>query len=76
MMSFYFVNIKQLRRGATWPSGDPRMCTSCTVEEAHELRRRRNQAVVVADLRHRGTQFRVPVGYCEDHIPETLEVPA
>lgn len=62
-----YVNVKSFVRGATWPSGDPRYCTTC----AYAGGSRRKQAVVVAD--RKGRKFRLPVAYCEGHVPAELK---
>ena len=69
-MPFRFQQVKRFKRGATWPDGEPRMCTRCAVEVAHELKRRKRRAVVTAVIRH--GKYRVPVGYCAGHVPEGI----
>ena len=64
-MTTRLVNIKTYLRGAHWPDGATRLCTRCGTEN-----RRKNQARVVADIVD--GRFRIPVGYCELHIPEEL----
>ncbi len=66
-MSKRLVNVKHYKRGAKWSDGATRLCTRCGTEN-----KRKNQAVVVADIAD--GRFRIPVGYCEPHIPEGLEV--
>ena len=65
-MSYSFVNVQRFKRGASWPDGTPRMCTRC------DLRTRRSQAVVVAEMKYAGSKFAVPVGYCADHAPDRI----
>ena len=66
------INVKRSKRGATWSNGEPRMCTTCSIEDKDEdRRRRRRQAVVTAD-RVNGSRFRLPVAYCEKHVPDDL----
>ncbi len=64
-MSKRLVNVKHFKRGAKWSDGATRLCTRCGTEN-----RRKNQARVVADITD--GRFRIPVGYCELHIPEEL----
>ena len=64
-MSYTFVNVKQFKRGAKWPDGEPRMCVRCGYEGG-----RRRRAVVVADLKYTGSKYRLPVAYCDKHIPD------
>lgn len=67
-MSYRFTQVKNYKRGATWPSGQPRMCVRC----AYENRPRRRQAVTVALLQYVGSKIKVPVSYCDQHIPDEL----
>lgn len=67
-MSFRYVNVKRYKRGANWPLGQTRICTRCQIE-----RSRGRQAVVVAELRRSGSRFKLPVAYCEHHLPEDLQ---
>ncbi len=66
-MSYRFLNIVVHNNGATWPTGQPRYCTTCGIEGG-----RRQQATVIADLQYNRTKFQSPVGYCPDHIPDTI----
>lgn len=66
-MSFYWTRVQRYKRGAQWDDGSPRMCTRCGIE-----RTRRQQAVMTALLRLEGNRFKVPVGYCNDHVPEEV----
>lgn len=61
-----FVNVESFARGATWPSGDPRYCITCSVIGA-----RRKQAMVTAN--RKDGKFRLPVAYCEGHVPAELK---
>ena len=61
-----FVTIQWFKRGARWPNGEPRMCDRCNVE-----RTRSNRATMTA-IEKDGAGFRMPVAYCQPHIPEGL----
>lgn len=65
--TFKFVNVKRYKRGATWADGSTRLCTRCGTE-----RRRRIQATTVANLTRTGSRFKVPVAYCDKHLPQEL----
>ena len=70
-----FVQIKrQRKRGAYWEPGVPRMCTRCGVQVSLGHQTRRRQAVVTAVLLDRTPTrtYKVPVAYCNEHIPEAL----
>ena len=66
-MSYRYVDVKRYKRGASWPDGQPRLCTRCGVEQV-----RRKRAVVVANLKYSGAKTKVPVSYCESHVPDAL----
>lgn len=66
-MSFSYVNVKRFKRGASWDNGKPRLCTRCGIEQV-----RRKRAVVVANLKYVGAKTKVPVAYCENHIPDGI----
>jgi hypothetical protein len=66
-MSYTFTHVKRYKRGAKWDNGDTRTCTRCRIE-----RSRAKQAVVTALMKYAGSQYKVPVAYCEDHTPEDL----
>ena len=62
-----FVTIQWFKRGAKWSDGKPRMCNRCTVE-----RTRGNRAVVTA-IEKSASGYRMPVAYCEQHIPRGIQ---
>ena len=64
-MSYTFTHIKHYKRGASLPNGEPRMCIRCGY-----LGGRRRRAVVIAIMMYTGSDTKMPVAYCEDHIPE------
>lgn len=76
-----YVRVKWRKRGCYWSDGAPVMCTRCGVERKLSDRGRRNQAIVMADRKHRyayegsegGGHHVLPVGFCAEHIPEELE---
>ena len=63
-MSYAFVNVKTYKRGASWPDGEARMCTQCHYEGG-----RRRRAVLVAEMKYSGDKYKLPVAYCDRHIP-------
>lgn len=69
------INVKYYKRGAYHDEGVPMMCITCRIEKKLEehTRKRANQAVVSL-VRVRESGSRLSVGYCEEHIPEELEV--
>ena len=62
-----FVTIQWFKRGARWPDGDPRMCDRCAVD-----RSRSNRATMTA-IEKDTAGYRMPVAYCEQHLPEGLQ---
>jgi len=68
-MTFKIQNVKRYKRGATWENGETRTCTRCRAD--HDIKRAK-AAVVVGNLKHTGSRFVTPVGYCEVHIPEEI----
>ena len=68
-MSYYYTHVKRYKRGAKWDDGSARLCTRC----GYERRSRKRRAAVTAFLQYSGTRFKVPVGYCEEHMPSQLE---
>ena len=71
-MSYHYQQVKRYKRGAKWPDGEPRMCTRCGAQVAHEMKSRRKQAVVTAMMCYAKTKFKLPVAYCDEHIPDQL----
>lgn len=67
-MSYRYVEVKRFKRGATWPDGQPRICTRCRVED----RARCKRATVTALLQYVGSKYKVPVAYCPEHVPTAL----
>ena len=68
-MSYHFTHVKRYKRGAAWPDGNSRLCTRC----GYEQRQRRRVAIITAFLKYTGSKTKVPVGYCEEHVPGELE---
>lgn len=68
MTTFKYTHIKEFKRGAKHSDGSPWMCVRCGVEG----RRRRNQAIVTAIRGREGDSFKLPVGYCDEHVPANL----
>lgn len=66
-----FTGVKRLKRGAVWADGTTRTCTGCRIDISYERRRRARQATTVATL-HDG-RFRIPVAYCDGHLPDDLK---
>lgn len=50
------------------------MCTRCAIRVRDGKQKRRKRAVVSALLLDGG--FKVPVGYCETHVPDELKANA
>jgi hypothetical protein len=69
-MSFRFTRVRRFKRGAKHSDGSPWYCVTCGSARG---RRRRNQAVVTAIVRQSGSPYKLPVGYCDDHIPEEVQ---
>ena len=67
-MSYTFANLKRYKRGASLPNGEPRMCIRCGY-----IGGRRKRAVLIADLKYSGSKYKLPVAYCEEHIPDTVD---
>jgi hypothetical protein len=70
MATYYWTQVKTWKRGARWSDGETRTCTRC---RADRDRRRSRAATVTATLRQRGSRFKIPVGYCPEHLPAELE---
>jgi hypothetical protein len=66
-----YTYVRRYKRGAYWDDGKTRTCTRCRIEKRHDDRGRANQATVVAVLHDGG--YKVPVGYCDHHLPDELE---
>ena len=67
-MSYHYILIKHYKRGASYDTGQPRMCLRCAVNGG-----RKNRAIVTAIRIDDTTKRRFPVEYCGDHIPEDLQ---
>ncbi len=67
-VSYRFQSAKHYKRGAVWPDGSTRTCTRCRIE-----RSRARQAIVTALLAYTGSRYKVPVAYCQEHIPKALK---
>ncbi len=67
-MTTHYTHIKRYKRGAHWPTGEPRMCVRCRANG----RPRANVAVVTAVSKSDKDSFKMPVGYCQEHIPDEL----
>lgn len=70
-MSYIFTHVKYHKRGATWDNGDTRTCTRCRIE-----RSRAKQAIVTALMKYAGSQYKLPVAYCQEHLPQGLDDPS
>lgn len=66
------VHVKHYKRGATNDDGSSMICITCRIEKKLAGRGRANQAVVTL-VRVSRTGSRLPVGYCEAHVPADLE---
>lgn len=63
-MSAIFV--EQNTGRTTWPDGETRYCVRCGIDGT-----RRKPAVLTGFWKNGG--FRLPVGYCTEHIPDELK---
>ncbi len=70
MTTYRFVLVRRYARGARWPSGDPRMCDRCGINQRLNGGHRRRQATFTATLVEAGSLHRLPVAYCPEHEPE------
>ncbi len=71
-MSYRYQEVKRYKRGAKWPNGEVRMCTRCGALADSDALGRRKQATVTAMMKYGKTQFKLPVAYCDEHIPDQL----
>lgn len=53
------------------PGAGDRMCTRCAIRVRDGKQKRRKRAIVTALLSDGG--YKVPLGYCETHVPEELK---
>lgn len=67
-----YIYIKRFKRGATHDDGSTYTCITCRIEKKLAGRGRANQATVTA-IRVSDTGSRLPVGYCDPHVPDELK---
>ena len=72
------VNVQQYKRGAFHIDGSPLMCITCRIEKKlADIKdngggRKRARQAVVTMTKINSSGSRLPVGYCENHIPEEI----
>ena len=71
-MSYRYTYVKHYKRGAKWPDGEARMCIACGSLGDLDKKGRRRQAVVTAVMKYAGATTRMPVAYCDEHLPDDL----
>lgn len=72
------INVQQYKRGAFHADGSPVMCITCRIEKKlayvteNGTGRKRVRQAVVTMTRVSKTGSRLPIGYCENHLPEDV----
>jgi len=68
-MSYSYTHVKRFKRGASWPDGETRLCTTCRNYKKWGDVKRVKRATVTAIMKYSGSKYKLPVSYCADHDP-------
>lgn len=66
-MSYRYQEVRWYKRQPVWPDGQTITCTRCRYEK-----QRSRQVVVMAVIKYAKTKTKLPVAYCNDHLPDQL----